>query len=129
MAVAQIRRWILEQEAAEDLLRPLHVAADDAERLPGERQRQQIGKMRAAARRPREMLGNERGVDPPGKFGETPQVARVEPFGAAERERNAVQRDRIVAADRFQVGERLFSPPPSLSLPPPPTPRRPPAPP
>src|SRR5258708_21593299 len=106
---------MLEQEAAEDLLRPLHVAADDAERLLGERQRQQIGKMRAAARRPREMLGNQRGVDPPGKFGETPQVARVEPFGAAERDRNAAQRDRIVAADRLQVRARLSYPPPAAS--------------
>src|SRR5438128_8958925 len=43
MAVTQVRRWVLQQEsAAEELLRPLHVAADDAERLLGKRQRQQI---------------------------------------------------------------------------------------
>src|SRR5260221_8347253 len=78
--------------------------------------------MRGFLEQHREMLGNERGVDPPGKFGETPQVARVEPFGAAERERNAVQRDRIVAADRFQVGERLSPPPLSFPLVPPPPP-------
>src|SRR5260221_10715552 len=89
--------------------------------------------MRGFLEQHREMLGNERGVDPPGKFGETPQVARVEPFGAAERERNAVQRDRIVAADRFQVGERLSPPPldPFLAPPHPPPrggPLRPPTP-
>ena len=53
------------------------------------------------------MLGHERGVDALGELAETPQVALVDPFGGSEGERHAVQRDRIVAPDRFQIRERL----------------------
>src|ERR1044072_7525671 len=92
MAVTQIRRWILDQDpATQEILRYLDVAADDVERLLGERERQEIGEMNSVDRVPRRMLRDEAGLDAPHEPSEPLEVLFVEPFRASERKPDAMQ--------------------------------------
>ncbi len=108
MAVAQIGRCVLDEDPApEKILCDLDVAANDRERLLGERQRQEIGKVRAADRAPGKMLGYEPRADALRQVSQPREVPLVEPVGAAERQPHAVERNRIVAPDRVENHERL----------------------
>lgn len=52
------------------------------------------------------MLGDHSGLEAFGDPADTRQVAEVEALGAAERQSDLVQRNRIVAPDRIQIGLR-----------------------
>src|SRR5438128_10966630 len=49
------------------------------------------------------MFGDQAGFDPVNDISQTSKMGGVEPFGTAQRQTDAVQRDRVVAADRVQV--------------------------
>ena len=59
---------------------------------------------------PREVLGDELGLDPVHQPLEAREVARVERVGAAEGEAHAMQRERIVVPEPVERGERRPAP-------------------
>ena len=81
------------------------VGADRGQRFAAARKGQQVGQVVRAAPRPGEMLGDQRRLDPPHQRGQAGQRLRIRRLGAGERQRDAVQRQRMDAADRFQPGQ------------------------
>src|SRR5712664_2549973 len=107
MAVAQVGRRVFDEDlASEKILRDLDVAAHDGQRFLGERQGEQVGEMRTVDGVPREMLGDEARLDSLHEGSDAAQMALVEPFGAAEGEADAMQRERIIATDGVEICER-----------------------
>ena len=104
----QIRRRILDQDSALEIrLRPIHVAAEQSERFLGHRQRQQVGQVVPVGIVPGQMLGHQAGLEALHGDADAFKVRGVESLGAAKRKTDAVQRQRIVAANGVEVGERL----------------------
>ena len=52
------------------------------------------------------MLGHQAGLDPLGDLADALEMRRIDPFGAAERKPDAVQRYRRVAADGVEIAQR-----------------------
>src|SRR5437764_12933830 len=77
--------------------------ANDIERLFGHRQRQQVRDIDAIDDAPGQMLGDEPGLESLDDFANPPQMIAIERLCAAKRKSDAVQRDRIIAPDRFQI--------------------------
>src|SRR6266571_3519800 len=80
------------------------VSANDPERLFGHRQRQEIGEVVPARDAEGKMLRDQPGLEPLDGLPQAREVRRVQPLRAAERQARAVERDRIVAADRVEGG-------------------------
>jgi len=85
----------------------IDIAADRRQRLLGHRQRQQIGKIVAAADAPGDMLGDKRRFDTLGDLLDTIEVRNVETVCAPQREPNAVQRYRKITANDLKTAYRL----------------------
>jgi hypothetical protein len=51
------------------------------------------------------VLGHERWLDAANQLGQPRQRARIDRLGAGQRERDAVQRQRMLAPDRVEPGE------------------------
>ncbi len=49
------------------------------------------------------MFGDQAGFDPVDDMSQTPKMGGVEPVGTAQRQTHAVQRDRVVAANRVEI--------------------------
>src|SRR5712664_1819885 len=62
--------------------------------------------MRSVDGVPGERLGYEARLDSLHEGSDAAQMAFVEPFGAAEREADAMQRERIIATDGVEICER-----------------------
>src|SRR5262245_30429261 len=85
LAVTQIRRWILDEDLAPQIiLCHLDVVTDDLQRFLGQGQRQQVGEMSPIDRVPCEMLGNKAWLDALHEPSEPLEVLFVEPFRASE---------------------------------------------
>lgn len=107
MPELQVRRGVFDQYLSLQMgLHLIDVAADDSQRLLGHRQGQQVRKISPADDAPREMLGYEPGRDPLDHLAYAIKMNAVEPFAAAKRETGAMQRDRVVRADGFEVAQR-----------------------
>jgi hypothetical protein len=78
----------------------------ETRRLAGERKRQEVVAVVAGDRGPAEVVGHDRRIDAIGQNPEPPQVAGVQRIRGADRERDAVERDRIVAPDALQHRQR-----------------------
>ncbi len=107
MAEAQIGGGVFHQYPA------LHVAlhlvdmpAHHGERFLGHRQRQQVGEVGAVDHAPGDMLGHQAGLDPLGHAADAFEMGRIQSLGAAQRQPDAVQRDRTVAADGVEIAQR-----------------------
>ena len=108
MTPAQIGGRILDQNPPAQIgLRLIHMPAHDFERFLGHWQRQEVSEIAAVDDAPREVLRYERRLDAQGGLPDAFELRRVETFRAAERQPDAVQRDRVVGADSFEAGERL----------------------
>src|SRR6516165_9114753 len=104
---AQIGRRVLDEDAApKNGLRPIDIAADDAERFFRHRQWQKVGEIASFRDAPREMLRDERRRDALDGAADPVEMAEIEPLGAAQRQADAVQRNRVIAADRLEISER-----------------------
>src|SRR5574340_785578 len=104
--VAQIGRGVFDQDAAPQMrLRSIHVATDDVERFFGQRQRQKITEVGATHEPPREVLRYEPRLEALYHAPDAVQMCRVEILRTAERESDAVQRERIIAADGVEIRE------------------------
>src|SRR5712692_7271081 len=107
MPELQVGGRVLDQNAPLQAgLELLDVPADDRERFFGHRQGKQVGEIGPADDAPRQMLGNESRLEPLDRAPQALQVRRIEPLRAAERQADAVQRKRIVPADRLEVAQR-----------------------
>src|SRR5580704_8509296 len=82
------------------------MATDDRKRLLGHRQRQEVGEVSAVNDAPGDVLRHKAGLDPLRDLANALDMRRVEPLGAAERQPDAMQRNREIAADRVETGER-----------------------
>src|SRR6516162_17819 len=99
---------ILDQNSTpKPALHLIDIAADRRQRLLGHRQRQQIGKIVAAADAPGDMLGDKRRFDTLGDLLDTIEVRNVETVCAPQREPNAVQRYRKITANDLKTAYRL----------------------
>ena len=89
---------------AERVLGGDDVADDARERLVGPRERQQVGMVGAAPRRPREVLRHQRGLDPIRQRAQSRRCVRVGRRVGGQRQRDAVQADgwraRIASSQR-----------------------------
>ena len=104
---AQVGRRILDQDAALQIgLGLVDVPAHDGQRLLGHRQRQEIREIASADHAPGQVLGDQSRLDPRNHFPHARKVGHVQPFGTAQRQANAMQRDRIIAANGVQVSGR-----------------------
>ncbi len=107
MPEAQIGGGILHKDPAlHVILHLVDMPAHHRERLRGHGQRQQIGEIGAVCQAPGDMLRHHGGLDPLRHALNAFEVRRVQSFGAAEREPDAVQRDRIVAANGIEIAQR-----------------------
>lgn len=101
--VAKVARRVLDQDSAlQPILCLIHMAADEVERLVGHGQRQQVGQVGAARHAPGEVLRDEPGLDAANDLPDAFEVGKVQAFGAAEGQPDAMQRNRIVAPDRLE---------------------------
>ncbi len=80
--------------------------AHHRKRFLGHRQRQQVGEIGAADDAPGDVLGHQAGLDPLGDAANAFEMRRVQSLGAAERQPDAVQRNRIIAADGVEIAQR-----------------------
>ena len=106
-AKGDIGRWIFEQHPpADGFLDLVDVIAHGRKRRRGIGQRQEVVEIGRLVRRPGEMLGDQRGLvafDEPAKAFE---MRLVQWTRAADRHAHAVQRNRIVSADRLERAMR-----------------------
>src|SRR5712691_3712339 len=97
MAIAQVRGWVLDQQApTERLLRLLDMAAEEAETLLGIGEWQQVVQVSAANRAPRQMLGDEHRLDAVDQRLEPNEMTAVELLGAAQGQGDPVKAHFIV---------------------------------
>jgi len=104
-AEAQIACRVLDENPAAE--RVLDLLDAQARRLEADgvvRQWQQMIEVGAAADAPREMLRDERGLDPLDQSFHAEQMTLVERIGAGERQPDSVQRDRIVGSQPLERG-------------------------
>jgi len=100
IAKFHVARHVLEQDApAEEVLHAAHPLDDVRERLFGVRQRQQVVRIASGDTRPAEMIRDPRRLDALRERLQLSQVLAIERRAAADRERHAVQRERIALAD------------------------------
>ena len=93
----QIRRRVLDQDSALEIrLGPIDVATDETECFFRHRQRQQVGQVIAVHDGPREMFGHQTGFEALNGDTDALKVRVVDSLGAAERQSDAVQRQRII---------------------------------
>ncbi len=100
-----VRRVLDRDRPAERVLHAADVVGDAGERLVGARERQQVGVIRATPRRPREVLGDERGSMRSTSAPSRRRWSAIGPLRGSQRERDAVQRDRMPGADRLEPRE------------------------
>src|SRR5712692_905543 len=101
----QIGGRVLDEDPVLQMILNLRdVPADDLERLFGHRQRQEICEVVPARDAEGEMLGHEPGLRPLDELPHSREMRGIEPFCTAERKSRAVERDRIVPADRLEGG-------------------------
>ena len=106
MPIPQIRGGVFDQDAASETgLHRIGIAANDIERFPGHRQRQEVGEIMAAHYAPRQVLGDEFWFEPSDQISQALQMVAVDPLGTAEREPDAVEGQGVVAPDAFEVHE------------------------
>jgi hypothetical protein len=99
-----VARDVLEQDAAtEHVLHSLHTLRNVRERVLGVRQRQQVVQIDSVDTRPAEVIGDPGGLDALAQAAQLRKVSGVERIAAADRERDAVQHDRITLADALEV--------------------------
>jgi hypothetical protein len=99
----QVVRRVLDGDAAADrVLHPRHVAGHAGQCLVAARHRQEIGEDEAAAPGPGEVLGDEHRLDAPHQRREAGELGGVERLAAGQRQRHAVQRHRVLGADRLE---------------------------
>ena len=99
----QVVRRVLDRDRPAD--RILHLGdalADVLQRRARARERQEVGQVVAAEARPGEVLGDERRLQLADERSERAERGRVDRLGAGERERHAVQRQRVLAPDRVE---------------------------
>ena len=84
-------RILNEDSAPERALHLIDMPANDNERLFRHRQRQEIGKISAAADAPGDVLGHQRRLDALGNLADALEMRQIKPLGGAERETDAVQ--------------------------------------
>src|SRR5262249_55701686 len=101
MPEAQVSGWILDQDPpSQHALRLVDMGTDDLETLFGVGERQKVVQVNARQAAPREMLGDEVGIDAVDQLAQARKVLSVEPARATEREADAVDADGIIAAKR-----------------------------
>ena len=106
MAELQIGRRVFHQDGPpERVLDFGDVAADHVEAFLGQRQRQQIGEKIVIDRAPGQMFGDQSRLDALGERRERGQVPPVDSLGGAERQSDAVQRNRVMRAHLFEHGK------------------------
>ena len=107
MGELQIARGVLDQDlAAEEILCLLHMRADHAERFLGVGQGEEIVEVDAAGDAPRNMFGDEIGLQPRDQRLDARQMGAVERAVGPEREADAMQAQRVVGAGSLEKGQR-----------------------
>ncbi len=102
-----VGRGVLEKDRAlERGLHDLDVLADPVERLFRVGQGQEIVEESARVRRPGEMLGEDRRLIPRGHAREPREMGGVQRSRRADRQADAVQRQRVDRADRLEPAVR-----------------------
>ena len=105
VAEAEVAGRVLDQDRpAESLLNLLDPAARRLEPRFVVRQRQQMVEVCAAADAPREMLGDERRLDPFDQAFHAHEMPAVQRVGASEREPDSVERHRVVVPQALEPG-------------------------
>jgi hypothetical protein len=104
---ADVARNVLEQDAAaESVLDLPDPRSHVGERLVGIGQRQQVVQVETVDTRPAQVVRDPGGLDARGERRQLAQVLAIERVAAANRERHAVQRDRMGCADALEVMQR-----------------------
>ena len=80
--------------------------AHHRKRFLGHRQRQQVGEVGRVGDAPGDVLRHQGGLDAFGDLADAFEMCGIEPLRAAEREPDAVERNRMVAADGFETADR-----------------------
>jgi hypothetical protein len=100
---AQVGGDILDQDAAlQHRLHPLDAGGDQVEACCVQAQRQQVVQLAAAQRAPAQVLGDEAGFERRGQLPHALQMVVGKAVDRAQTQADAVQADRIVAAQAFQ---------------------------
>ena len=100
-----VRRVLDGDGAAKRGLHPVDVVAQPAQRLVAARKGQQVGKVDPVLPRPGQVLRYQRRLDAPGERGQAGQRALVGRVGPGERQRNPMQRERMLGAQGFKPAQ------------------------